>query len=134
MTSDDLRAYEKLAAAQFVDPAASDETLEITGVEILLFVSAKVALPIVTGWVSRAVYDKWNKPAKPITREDLDALREELLKSPVVSEPLITEEEMLNDAVATLVSEGVARDRALEIARAVLLAARDTTRRRTPGN
>jgi hypothetical protein len=129
MTNDDLNAYEKLAATQFVDPSASEEALEITGLEILMFVSAKVALPILTGFVGRALYDKWKNPVKPVTKEDLDGLRKELLNAAIASEPVVDEETILIDAARVLAAEGVADKRAREIAKAILAAARDGGKR-----
>lgn len=123
LTADDLRAYERLAGNQFVDPVIGGESLEITGLEILLFLSAKVALPILTGFIGRALYDKWGKPVKPVTREDLEGLRKELARSTAANAPFVNEEEMLHDAVGKLVAEGLTEQRAQAIAEAFLVAA-----------
>lgn len=124
LTSDELSAYEKHAAAQFVDPSVNEEALEITGLEILMFASAKVALPILTGFVGRALYDKWKNAPKPATKADLETLRKDLLNAAIASEPVVDEEIILSDAACALAADGVAEERAREIAKAILVAAR----------
>lgn len=111
----DVSAFEEGATDLFVDPASSrdGEALQITGLEILAFIAAKIALPALVAFSSRALYDKWRKP---LTRADLDALRKELVGKSLSREPAVPRAELIADAIAKLVAEGLDEEKARRIA------------------
>lgn len=119
LSSADIEAYSQSSTEVIIPPGVSpdDATLQMTGLEILIVVAGKVALPILCGFVSNALYNQWNRP---VSRKELEALRGELVGKTISREPIVVKEKLLTDAVAKLMGEGLPEERAQAVAQEFL--------------
>jgi len=76
------------------------------------FIATKILLPIMCGFVSRALYDKYK--GLQTTREAEQAKRE-LLQSQISSDLPVPREEVVRDMASKLAEDGVGSDRAQEL-------------------
>lgn len=91
---------------------ADERHLKLTGLEVFAFLGSKVVIPIITGFVGRILYDKYDDIR---TRKMAKEAREDLLKAGLSSgEPVdrtIIEEEVVN----YLVQEGIPQEHAKRV-------------------
>lgn len=119
MSAGDLRRIETAAlevvSQNIKGPAnRSQGKLKLTGLEVLAFIAVKVALPMATGMMGRALYDK----VKPIKKQsDADAIRVVLLAPPPKGADPVDEATLVADAVARLREEGIDEEQARKIAK-----------------
>jgi hypothetical protein len=90
------------------------EALELTGVEVLVFLGLKVAIPVVTGFVSRELWEQYNRIR---TRNQADDAQAALANAPSPREPQVDEAEVVRAAAQNLADEGVPSDVADRVAR-----------------
>ncbi len=119
LTSETTEVHEDFAKALLIEPEKLQygDSFEDTGVQILEFVAAKVALPALAGFVGRDFYEKWKTPAN---REELETLRRVLVGSKMDAETGVPYQELLADATGKLVAEGLAPKAARDVADRVL--------------
>ncbi|HKS26429.1 MAG TPA: hypothetical protein VJS44_01355 [Pyrinomonadaceae bacterium] len=85
--------------------------LKLTGLEILAFIGAKIVVPIITGFISRAIYEKY-KDAH--TASKLEEARREILASQPGQDP-VDEQTIKEDISAILVREGIPQAQAEKV-------------------
>jgi hypothetical protein len=90
------------------------EALELTGVEVLVFLGLKVAIPVVTGFVSRELWEQYNRIR---TRNQAHDAQAALANAPSPREPQVDEAEVVRAAAQNLADEGVPSDVADRVAR-----------------
>lgn len=106
LTTDELARQEQAAAQHLrevlgLSPAGA--ALNLTGLEFLAFLGAKVALPIACGFVSRLLYDKYTD----LKKSKVDAARKELAAMPLDRREPVEESRILADQTRVLVDEGI---------------------------
>jgi hypothetical protein len=113
LSRDEIEKEERDAVAHLQELQQSNERgreLKLTGLEILAFIGAKVAIPIITGLISRALYEKYKDAA---TNSKLEAARQEILaRQPGEALDPVDEKTIKEDISASLVSEGIPREQA----------------------
>jgi hypothetical protein len=90
------------------------EQLELTGVEVLIFLGLKVAIPVVTGFVSRELWERYNRVR---TRKQAEEAQTALANAPSPRELQVDESEIVRAAAQNLVDEGIPTDIADRVAR-----------------
>jgi len=110
----------KILIQEIGEPNTSDKehALQLTGLEpIIAWIATKVALPIVTGLVGRALYDKWKDVR---TRSQAGQIREELTAVTAPYSDAVDPNVLLSNAVSALKEEGIAEDQARRAAMRIL--------------
>jgi hypothetical protein len=92
-----------------------EPVLELTGLEVLAFIGAKVAIPIVVSFVSRSLYDKY----KDInSKKDLTDAKSALNGQSALNPPPVKRDEVTKVIVAKLLGEGFSEEHAQSAAKA----------------
>lgn len=92
--------------------SSGESGLRLTGLEVLGFIAVKAVIPIITGFVSREAWERWNKIR---TKKEAARAEAELAGEPLTS-PQVEPRMMVDSAILALVDEGIPRERAEELA------------------
>lgn len=114
LTTDDLRRLETAATAdlrEVLGMPREGEVLNLTGLEFLAFLGAKIALPIACGFVSRFLYEKYRDLKKP----SIEVARKELANADLDRRDPVLEEFLRRDQMGILVAEGISEEQATRI-------------------
>ncbi|MCY1058934.1 hypothetical protein [Nannocystis sp. SCPEA4] len=95
----------RLQQASGVDEAEDGSNL--TGIEVLAFLAGKIVVPIVCGFVSRWLYEKYANIGK---RKELDEAKVALAVQSYGSSPAVPVEVVRAEALRRLANEGVPLD------------------------
>jgi hypothetical protein len=122
LTAEDIleesEAIKVAVSLAFPSQQKEEERLKLTGLEILAFVGVKIALPIFCGLVSRVLYDAYKDFQ---TRSKAENALRELLEKQGLDSEVVSDNEILKDAMTRLVDEGVDEEKAKEIAAQALI-------------
>jgi hypothetical protein len=91
----------------------NSERLKLTGLEIIGFLGAKLVIPIVSGFISRILYDKYKDMQTNSQAEE--ARKELLINQGVENKDLVDEETMIRELSERLVAEGYSQEDAHRI-------------------
>jgi hypothetical protein len=115
ITEQDLLAEEKVAQRRIQETAESSKKgtgLNMPGLEtVVIFIAAKVVVPIVCGFLSRALYDKYSNIQ---TNSDAEKARKAILATEPQADT-VDEKTMQEEVSKTLTEEGLPADLAKKI-------------------
>jgi hypothetical protein len=81
-----------------------EQHLKLTGLEIFVFLGAKVAIPVIAGFIDKALYDKY---VVIRTRKLAQEARDELLRTYQPSGDPVDQAKVENEVIESLVEEGI---------------------------
>jgi len=120
LTQSDLEEEQTLVRTSvqaIVSEGTSSDRLKLTGLEILALIAAKVVLPMVSGLISRVLYDEYKNIQ---TKRKANAAKAAILSQTETSSEVVDDETILRDVTQTLTDEGLPKEAATNIARASL--------------
>jgi hypothetical protein len=91
----------------------NSERLKLTGLEIIGFLGAKLVIPIVSGFISRILYDKYKDMQTNSQAEE--ARKEILINQGVENKDIVDEGIMIQELSKRLVDEGYSQENAHRI-------------------
>jgi hypothetical protein len=108
-----VEAETALLERELEEDATASDGLKLTGLEILAFIAVKVAIPIVCSFVSRELWERYERIR---THSQAQEARSELAQVQISASPGIDEDIVLAAVVESLVAEGVSPGDASRIA------------------
>lgn len=86
------------------DLSRKRDALKLMGLEIFALIGAKVVLPILSGLISRVLYDQYNSIQ---TRRKANAAKRAIMEHKGKSEDVVDDETIIQDVTKSLTSEGI---------------------------
>jgi hypothetical protein len=100
---DQIKAVEDDLLLLYQD-SGEDQSLQLTGAEVMAFVGAQVVIPILVGFIDKALFEKYGRIR---TRKLAQEAREELLKTYQLGGDPVDQTQIENEVIESLVEEGI---------------------------